>query len=185
MRQDKFFVILSKLCFGLFLPLFCLSCHKDSTTTAPLPTINFPTINTFDACPNTINSGGTSALVWAISNATQITIDNGVGDVTNLRQIKVSPLKTTQYTITATNSTGTRTAQTLLNVSSPPISQLLYYGGNQLDDAPTLDGGTYEAAARFTPTKIAHLVGKTITEIHYYLSDKPDSIKVKLYGRSG
>ena len=68
----------------------------------------------------------------------------------------------------------------------PPLSscstcQLLYYGANQLD-APTLTGGTYEAAARFTPAKIAGLVGKTIKEIQFFIADKPDSIKVKLYG---
>jgi len=68
----------------------------------------------------------------------------------------------------------------------PPLStcttcQLLYYGANQLD-APTLNGGTYEAAARYTPAKIGNLVGKTIKEIHYFIADKPDSIKIKLYG---
>lgn len=59
--------------------------------------------------------------------------------------------------------------------------QLLYYGGNQAD-APTLDAGNYEAAARFTPVKIGTLVGKTIKEIRYFILLKPDSIKVKLYG---
>jgi len=49
-------------------------------------------------------------------------------------------------------------------------------------DAPTIDGGTYEAAARFTPSKIGSLVGKTVKEIRYFISAKPDSIKVKLYG---
>jgi hypothetical protein len=58
---------------------------------------------------------------------------------------------------------------------------LLYYGGDQVD-APTLDAGNYQAAARFTPTKIGNLVGKTIKEIHYFILGKPDSIKVKLYG---
>ena len=59
--------------------------------------------------------------------------------------------------------------------------QLLYYGGNQAD-APTLAGGTYEAAARYTPSKIGNLVGKTVKEIRYFIAQNPDSIKVKLYG---
>src|SRR5262245_36093971 len=69
----------------------------------------------------------------------------------------------------------------------PPVQpscvncQLLYYGGNQLD-APTIDVGRYQAAARFTPLKIGNLVGKTIKEIHYFFMDKPDSIIIKLYG---
>jgi hypothetical protein len=63
----------------------------------------------------------------------------------------------------------------------PRDTSLLYYGGEQ-QDAPTLDAGIYEAAARFTPGKIGTMVNKTIKEIHYYIAQKPDSIKVKLYG---
>src|SRR6187549_3214438 len=69
----------------------------------------------------------------------------------------------------------------------PPLScsncELLYYGQNQAD-APSLDAGVYEAAARFTPAKIGNLAGKTIKEIHYFIVEKPDSIKIKLYGPS-
>ena len=73
-------------------------------------------------------------------------------------------------------------------IITPPLStctncELLYYGQNQAD-APTLDPGLYEAAARFTPTKIGNLVGKTIKEIHFFIIEKPDSIKLKLYGPS-
>ena len=67
----------------------------------------------------------------------------------------------------------------------PPLScancQLLFYGANQLD-APTLSGGSYEAAARYTPAKIGNLVGKTIKEIHFFIAERPDSIKIKVYG---
>ncbi len=62
-----------------------------------------------------------------------------------------------------------------------PTSQLLYYGGNQ-QNAPTLDGGIYEAAARFTTAKIGNLAGKTIKEIHYFIATVPGTTKVKLYG---
>jgi hypothetical protein len=78
------------------------------------------------------------------------------------------------------------TTTTLLPPPPPPpptcpSCQLLYYGGDQVG-APGLDAGTYEAAARFTPTKIGDLKGKTIKEIHYFVLDKPESIKIKLYG---
>jgi len=59
--------------------------------------------------------------------------------------------------------------------------KLLYYGGDY-QDAPTIDAGAYEAAARFTPAKIDILVGKTIKEIVFFIIQKPDSIKLKLYG---
>ena len=76
---------------------------------------------------------------------------------------------------------------TIPTTTTPALScnncELLYYGQNQAD-APSLDAGVYEAAARFTPTKIGNLTGKTIKEIHYFIVEKPDSIKIKLYGPS-
>jgi hypothetical protein len=177
MRQAKYLIALSRIISFVLPLLFCLNCRKDKGNTATTP----PTINSFTANPNLIDSGEKSTLTWDISNATQITLDNGVGDVINLTSIKVSPLITTQYTITATNSAGMKKALASIDVNSPSTSQLLYYGGNHYD-AVTLDAGTYEAAARFTPSKIGNLVGKSIIEIQYYVGVRPDSIKVKLYG---
>ena len=77
---------------------------------------------------------------------------------------------------------------TIPTIITPPLStcdncELLYYGQNQAD-APTLEAGNYEAAVRFTPAKIGNLVGKTIKEVHYFIMEKPDSIRLKLYGPS-
>jgi hypothetical protein len=63
----------------------------------------------------------------------------------------------------------------------PPEFQLLYYGGN-VSNAPQLAAGSYEAAARFTATKIGTLVDKEIIEVHYYIANKPDSCKIKING---
>jgi len=63
----------------------------------------------------------------------------------------------------------------------PPEFQLLYYGGNA-SNAPELAADSYEAAARFTVTKIGDLVGKEIIEVHYYIANKPDSCTIKIYG---
>jgi hypothetical protein len=174
MKQEKFLVVLSSFCV-VFLLLFCASCHK--TTTSQLQR---PVINSFGATPSSIDSGSASTLSWNIVGATTISINNGVGDVSAVTSKVVSPTQTTTYIITATNSNGTATAQVTVIVN-PLHSILLFYGGDPLD-APTLGAGTYEAAARFTPVKIGNLVGKTIKEIHYYLSEKPDSVWVKLYG---
>src|SRR5688572_11122159 len=78
---------------------------------------------------------------------------------------------------------------TIPPIITPPLStctncELLYYGQDQAAGAPELEAGVYEAAARFTPSKIGNLTGKTIKEIHYYIKAKPDSIKLKLYGPS-
>ena len=78
----------------------------------------------------------------------------------------------------------TTTPITLLPLSTCTNCELLYYGQDQAAGAPNLDAGVYEAAARFAPSKIGNLVGKTVKEIHYYIQGKPDSIKLKLYGPS-
>jgi hypothetical protein len=79
------------------------------------------------------------------------------------------------------NDNNSNVAPIITPPDTCPNCQLLYYGQNAAD-APTLDAGSYEASARFTPTKIGNLVGKTIKEIRYFILDKPDSIKLKLYG---
>jgi len=65
----------------------------------------------------------------------------------------------------------------------PVLTGEIYYGGDNVD-APTLNAGRYEAAARYTKEKIATRVGKTIKEIRFYTAAKPDSVKVKLYAPS-
>src|SRR5215469_3853328 len=70
------------------------------------------------ASPATITAGQSSTLSWTTSNATSAQIDNGVGSV-NLPNgsTMVSPAKTTTYTLTASNSGGTVTAQATVTVN--------------------------------------------------------------------
>lgn len=59
----------------------------------------------------------------------------------------------------------------------------LRYDQGQLS-SPFLAAGKYEAAARFTAVQIGNLAGREITEVHYYISNKPENCKVKIYGPS-
>ncbi len=94
-----------------------------------------PTVVTFNANPSTIISGDTSKLNWEVSGATQVTIDNGIGNVALSGDRAVTPNTTTTYTLTATNAGGkvtTATTQVVVSASStapvvptpitPPIS---------------------------------------------------------------
>src|ERR1700733_7691660 len=65
-----------------------------------------PVISSFTSTPTTTAPGNLVTLAWNVSGATSISIDNGVGNVTNLSSITVSPAQTTTYTLTASNSTG-------------------------------------------------------------------------------
>jgi hypothetical protein len=84
------------------------------TVTQPAPTVSF------SASPNTIGVGGTSSLIWNTTNATIVTIDNGVGSQPVSGTTSVHPTSTTTYTLTANGPGGTMTGQTTVTVSSGP-----------------------------------------------------------------
>jgi chitodextrinase len=100
----------------------------------PAPTSTSPTI-TFSANPSSIAQGQSTVLSWTASGTEPIdlSIDNGIGDVTALTQATVVPSVTTTYTLTATNIAGTSTQQTMVTVSSPAPP-----GGG----SPTVYGGS-------------------------------------------
>ena len=91
-----------------------------SATTFPAPVS--PSVNSFAASPAAIFVGQPTTLMWSVSGypAPDVSIDNGIGAVTG-NSVSVAPAQTTLYTITATNSSGTITAQTTVLVSVPVI----------------------------------------------------------------
>ncbi|MCX6875879.1 MAG: hypothetical protein NTW21_19020 [Verrucomicrobia bacterium] len=72
---------------------------------------NLPVIN-FSASPTKINNGESSTLAWSVTNATGVSIDNGVGTVAASGSLVVSPTATTTYTLTATAAGGYSTTST-------------------------------------------------------------------------
>ncbi|MFA5860034.1 MAG: fibronectin type III domain-containing protein, partial [Elusimicrobiota bacterium] len=96
-----------------------------TTLAAPLPPS--PVISFFTASPTSITSGQSSTLTWSVSNATSLSVNQGVGTVTGSSR-SVSPTVTTTYTLTATGAGGTATAQVTVTVgggstptSTPPV----------------------------------------------------------------
>ncbi|MED6300422.1 MAG: LamG-like jellyroll fold domain-containing protein, partial [Verrucomicrobiota bacterium] len=65
-----------------------------------------PRISSFLASSNTINENDTVTLTWDIVGAESISIDNGIGDVTDLDEVEVQPDESITYMITATDSEG-------------------------------------------------------------------------------
>ena len=78
-----------------------------------------PGIDTFSASPPSITAGQSTTLSWSTSNATAVSIDNGVGSQSPSGSVTVSPARTTVYTLTATGPAGSITAQTTVVVSPP------------------------------------------------------------------
>lgn len=79
-----------------------------------------PTIAYFSAEPTTVTVGQPSSLRWSVTDATSVTIDNGIGEVSPNGRRGVYPNATTTYHLTATGAGGTSTADATITVSSPP-----------------------------------------------------------------
>jgi len=127
----------------------------------PAPTA--PIINSFSANPLTITVGESSNLSWSVTDATTVTIDNGIGSVALSGTTTVTPVTTTTYTLTATNSTGSVTASVTVTVGAA-------YGSIDINSTPTgakvyLDGVD---TGSVTPYVITHVE----TGIHTVKLDK-------------
>jgi peptidoglycan-associated lipoprotein len=99
-----------------------VGCNKKVTpppppaATAPAPAR--PTV-TLQANPTTVSKGESSTLTWNSTDATQLSIDPGVGTVTAEGSTKVTPSDSTTYTITATGPGGSSTATAVVSVNAP------------------------------------------------------------------
>lgn len=81
-----------------------------------------PTINFFNATPNSVTQGGSTNLTWNVSNATSVTID-GVAVNPNSGSLTVTPSGTHTYTLIATSggcSPQQVQAQVTVTVTSCP-----------------------------------------------------------------
>jgi hypothetical protein len=97
-------IIFQIITFGIF-----SGCLNEKTTSAP-------TIHSFISQPNQIEEGGYAALIWNVTNADIVTIDNSIGNVELKGSRVVQPNDTTLYILTAKNSAGSSFAHTQIVV---------------------------------------------------------------------
>jgi hypothetical protein len=79
-----------------------------------------PTIASFTAAQPQATAGQSITLSWSVSGATSVKIDPGVGTVTGT-SVKIAPKVTTKYTLTATNSSGSKTATLTVTIGAKPV----------------------------------------------------------------
>jgi outer membrane protein OmpA-like peptidoglycan-associated protein len=119
---------------------------------APPPAAAPPTIS-FSAASASIESGTCTNLTWYTTNATSISIDEGVGSVDASGSKQVCPTSTTRYTLTATGEGGSRTDSTTVAVTAPaaPIDRLTIHVNFDSDKATIrkADVADLEKAAAF------------------------------------
>ena len=128
------------------------------STTTPPPSV--PVISSFTATPSSIIVGGSSTLAWTVAGATSLSISQGVGAVTG-SSVSVSPIATTTYTLTASNSAGTVTASTTVTVSSAtvPVATVTVI----LASSTLYAGQTTQATATVRDADGNILVGRIVT----------------------
>jgi peptidoglycan-associated lipoprotein len=115
---------------AILLAVFAAGCKKKAAPPPPPPPPPkaevappppaAPDIAEFSAEPSSIERGQSSTLKWSVSNANQITIDNGVGTVQASGSKGVYPNDTTTYTLRASGAGGTLSKTATVNVTAPP-----------------------------------------------------------------
>ncbi|MDQ6665945.1 MAG: OmpA family protein [Acidobacteriota bacterium] len=132
----------------------------------PTPAPGKPTVLDFAVEPTTVERGQSALLRWSVSNATEVTIDNGVGTVQSNGSRKIIPSESTTYKLTARGSMGEVTATATVNVTGaappPPPAAATGTGtlesrlGSQVQDAYfDYDSSSIREDARTALTKDA------------------------------
>ncbi len=134
------------ICSTALLAMFASGCKKKAvipvTPPAPVakndttPTPGKPTILDFAVEPATVERGQSAVLRWSVSNAVEVTIDNGIGTVQSNASRKIIPSESTTYHLKARGTGGDAEATTTVNVTgaAPPPAK-----------PPTTGAGTLEA----------------------------------------
>ena len=119
------------ICLAASIALFAGGCKKKvpappppPPAPAPAPTPPppaAPAVAQFTVEPSTIQRGQSATLRWEVTGeATNVSINQGIGTVRSTGSQQVTPTSSTTYTLTATGPGGTITASATLSVVAPP-----------------------------------------------------------------
>jgi len=98
-----------------------------SASVKVLPVVSAPArVNSFSASLTTIPAGDSVTLSWNVSDATAIAIDQGIGTVSAIGSVAVTPGVTTTYKITATGGGSTATSQVTVTVQEPVLDIVFF-----------------------------------------------------------
>ena len=100
----------------------------------PLP----PNVESFASSAGSIQPGQQAELKWQTGNASEVTIEPGIGVVSPDGSRQVTPDKTTTYTLTARNQGLTKTSTVTINVTAHPVPASI---GQFLSGADTIQKG--------------------------------------------
>jgi len=111
---------------SILLLTLAAGCKKTVSVAAPPPTPAAeaskpapPTISGFAVDPGLIEPGQTAELRWQVTDATQIEINQEIGNVPATGYRQIGPNESTTYTLTAKGPGGDATAEATLSVGVP------------------------------------------------------------------
>ena len=87
-------------------------------------------INYFRSDKSSIIAGESANLEWSVTDSESQSINRGIGSVDPVDDVDVSPTGTTTYTLTAIGQAGNDTAQVVLTVYDPVVTNLRADGQN-------------------------------------------------------
>ena len=122
-----------------------------------------PRIVSFSASEATIQEGQETKLKWETQNATNVSIDGGVGAVQASDEREVAPPETTTYALTAKGKGGSTTATVRVTVIEPQPPTPTATTEGFLTGSPDVDG-IKEALIRFK-VKYEDMVPEDLTEV--------------------
>jgi peptidoglycan-associated lipoprotein len=122
---------LSAAVFAVVLMMTVTACSKKVPAPAPPPQAKeqpppppppapAARITNFSVEPRSIQRGESATLTWSVANATDITIDNGIGSVAANGTRQVFPTNATTYTLTASAAGGNDMRSVTVDVTAPP-----------------------------------------------------------------
>jgi hypothetical protein len=136
-----------KSLFAALLAAVLAACNGTDTTFNPLADGGIgPAVHSFNATPANLALGGGDVLLsWSTSGATNLSIDQGVGDVTsitsNSKTVQVTSSKT--FTLTARSAAGSTTRQVSVTVTNSGVvsGKVVDRFGHPIANAPVTVGG--------------------------------------------
>ncbi|MGI8989429.1 MAG: OmpA family protein [Bryobacteraceae bacterium] len=134
------------ICTTVLLTMVAAGCKKKVVTPVtppapvaqnnnPTPAPGKPAVLDFAVEPSTVERGQSALLRWSVSNATEVTIDNGIGTVQSNGSRKIIPSESTTYKLTARGPMGDVSATATVNVTSaaPPPPPAVTTGTGTLE----------------------------------------------------
>jgi len=92
-------------------------CPAKPAPPPPPPSAPSPTAS-LSAAMSSVEAGACTNLTWSTSNASSVSIDQGVGSVDERGSRQVCPTSTTTYTLTASGAGGSRTSSATVSVAA-------------------------------------------------------------------